>query len=78
MTADQRVAVRETVELVMGLEHVGSEDRLLEDLGAESSDVVNIIAALEDRFSVGIPEEMIPDLHSVGDLQDLVEQRAEP
>lgn len=76
MTTDQRPAVQETVELIMGLEHVDPEDRLIEDLGAESADVVNLIAALEDRFGVAVAEEEIPELRTVADLQAMVKQRA--
>ncbi|MGA9532226.1 MAG: phosphopantetheine-binding protein [Anaerolineales bacterium] len=77
MKTDRRRTVQETVELIMGLEHADPAARLIEDLGAESADVVNIIAALEDRFEISVPEEEIPELHTVADLQDMVEQRGD-
>ncbi len=61
--------------LQLGLPRVGEDDHLLSDLGAESIDVVNLIAALEDRFGVAIAEDEIPDLNTVKDLFHRVRDR---
>jgi acyl carrier protein len=56
----------------LGLSSVRSSDLIVEDLGAESMDIVNIIASVEDRFGIRIDEQALPDIHSVADLHDLV------
>ena len=65
----------ELIDLVktqLGRASVALGDRIVEDLGAESADIVNIIAAVEDRSSLVIAEEDIPGINTVGDLVSLV------
>lgn len=63
------------VALYLGLESVAPGDRLVEDLGCESADVVNIIAAVEERYSVEFEDVDLLDLSTVGDLVELVRSR---
>lgn len=58
----------------LGVRSVRSSDLIVEDLGAESMDIVNIVAAAEERFGISIDEQALPDVHSVGDLHDLIER----
>ena len=60
--------IREMVGLQLGKKDVRAEDELQADLGAESADVANLVAVLEDRYGVEIDEEELPDLVSVADL----------
>ena len=43
-------------------------DTTLEDLGADSLDMVEVIMAIEDEFDVQIKDEDLETLKSVGDL----------
>jgi acyl carrier protein len=52
----------------LGAENVNSRDRIVEDLGAESSDIANIIAAVEDKYHVAVPEESIKSISTVADV----------
>jgi acyl carrier protein len=70
--------VIELVKLYLGRETVRREDRIVEDLGAESADIVNVIAAVEDRFSFEIGEEELVSIRTVGDLIDRVNSRNIP
>jgi len=60
--------VEELVAVQLGRRRVAAGDRLVEDLGARSLDLVNIVAALEDRYAIRIEESELPDLHTVADL----------
>ena len=60
------------VRLQLGVRRVGADDHLASDLGAESADVVNLIAAVEDKYGLQIAEEEIPDLETVRDLYERV------
>ncbi len=42
--------------------------RLEEDLGADSLDKVEIIMAIEERFSISVPDELAEKVSTVGDL----------
>jgi acyl carrier protein len=60
------------VSAQLGIPLPPPEGRIVVDLGAESADIVNIVAALEDRYRIQIEEEMIQELRTVNDLFDLV------
>jgi len=65
------VTVEDILQLVglqLGRTDVRAEDELQADLGAESADVANLVAVLEDRYGVEIDEEELPDLVTVEDL----------
>lgn len=55
---------------------VTSDARIVEDLGAESSDVANIIAALEDKYGIEVPESEIEKFVTVQDVFVGVQERA--
>lgn len=65
---EQAASVRQIVARQLGLDSVAPADRLVEDLGAESMDLVTIVAVLEETYRVGVDEERLPTLHTVGDL----------
>lgn len=71
-TLDQ---IRSLVCLQLGLTQVGDDDHLATDLGAESADVVNVIAAVEDKYDLEIAEDEIPDIETVRDLYERVRSR---
>jgi acyl carrier protein len=58
----------------LGNPGVRAEHRIVEDLGAESMDIVNIVAAVEERFGLAIDEAALPEVRSVADLAALVER----
>jgi acyl carrier protein len=62
------------VSLLLGAPTVHADDRLVEDLGAESADLVNLIATVEDKYQVVLDEEAVARVHTVADLQALVNQ----
>jgi len=66
-------AILNLIKRQLGRTNVNLHDRLLEDLGAESADLVNIIATLEDDYNIVIDEESISSLHTVRDVVQLVQ-----
>jgi len=56
----------------LGLRRVSEQDRLIEDLGAESADLVNLTAAAEERFRIAFDEEEIARVRTVRELYDLI------
>lgn len=55
-------------------EKVTSEAKFIEDLGADSLDIVELVMAFEDKFSVEVPDEDTEKLKSVKDVVDSIEQ----
>ena len=67
--------VRSLVCLQLGRSRVDADADLVSDLGAESADLVNLIAALEDKYGIVVGEEELPDLKSVRDLFERIQCR---
>jgi acyl carrier protein len=63
------------VSLQLGIKGVLENHRLVEDLGAESADIANMIATFEEKYQIFINEEMIAKIRSVKDLHSTINQR---
>lgn len=46
---------------------------LEEDLDADSLDAIDIVMSIEDEFQVEVPDEVIADMKSVGDIVNFIE-----
>lgn len=53
---------------------VTMEASILEDLGADSLDIVDLVMTLEDEFDMEIPDEEIENIKSVGDIVHYIEE----
>ena len=67
--------VARLVAVQLGRRRVAAGDRIVEDLGAESLDVVNVIASVEDRYQIEILESEVADIYTVADLFEVVRVR---
>lgn len=63
--------LRVDVEIIQG-----SSD-IMEDLGADSLDVVEILMIVEEQFNLSIPEEEFPNLRTVAKLCDYIEENSQ-
>lgn len=55
-------------------EQINLTSRLVEDLGADSLDVVELIMSFEDEFGVSLPDEDVAKLKTVGDIIDYIKK----
>jgi len=53
------------------------ESSVIDDLGADSLDVVDMVMSLEEEFDIEIPDEEIETLKTVGDIVKFIESRIE-
>ena len=53
-------------------EKVTLEAKFIEDLGADSLDIVELIMAFEEKFSIEVPEEASEGLKTVQDVIDFI------
>ena len=53
-------------------EEVKAEAAFVDDLGADSLDVVELVMALEEEFNVSVEEEELEGIETVGQAYDLV------
>ncbi len=70
--------LKEIMAARLGLptEKIVPEARLIEDLGLDSLDAVELAIAVERRFNIDVPEEALTKLKTVADMVTLVEARA--
>ena len=54
-------------------ESITLDTNLIDDLGADSLDVVELIMSLEDEFGVSISDEEAAQLYTVGRIVDYLE-----
>jgi len=77
--ATQGVAegLREIMAARLGLpvEQLVPEARLVEDLGLDSLDAVELAISVERKFDIEVPEEELTKLKTVADMVALVESR---
>jgi len=65
-------------QLSVAREDVAREKSFVEDLKADSLDVVELVMRFEDTFGVTIPDEDYEKIRTVGDAIDYIEQRGKP
>ena len=53
------------------------EASLLDDLGADSLDVVELVMAIEEAFGIEVPDEDAENIRTIADICEYVEARAE-
>lgn len=56
-------------------EKIIPESRLIEDLGFNSLDLMNIMIAFEEDFDIDIPETDISELYTVGNVAEYLQKR---
>ena len=64
-------------QLNIDAEKVTEDSRIVEDLGADSLDVVELLMSLEDEMGISISDEEALNLKTVGDIQKLINERKE-
>ena len=50
------------------------ESSIVDDLGADSLDIVDLVMSLEDEFDTEISDEAIEDIKTVGDIVHFIEE----
>jgi acyl carrier protein len=53
------------------------EASLLDDLGADSLDVVELVMALEEEFGIEVPDDDVENIRTIQDIVQYVEGKAE-
>ena len=51
------------------------EASIVDDLGADSLDVVDLIMSLEEEFDIEIPDEDVENMKTVGDMVKYIESK---
>jgi acyl carrier protein len=71
----ERLYVLVANQLGLEREELVPQARILDDLGADSLDVVELVMALEDSFDIVVPDEDVEQLQTLKDVQQYLELR---
>lgn len=63
-------------QLDLDEEPVTEDSEVIDDLGADSLDIVDLVMTLEEEFDTEIPDEDIENLRTVGDIVKYIEERS--
>ena len=75
--ADNAKKVRDIIEKELGVERdkMTDEASFIEDLGADSLDIVELVMEFEKEFNIDIPDEDAEKLRTVGDAIGYLNQK---
>ncbi|HHG75301.1 MULTISPECIES: acyl carrier protein [Persephonella] len=62
-------------QLGIDVEQIKPESKFVDDLGADSLDVVELIMAFEEEFDVEIPDEDAEKIQTVGDVIEYIKAK---
>jgi len=72
---DQKIKDIIVEQLSVNAEQVTPEAKFIEDLGADSLDIVELVMAFEEDFGVEVPDSDAEKLLSVGDVVKYIEDK---
>ena len=76
MAIESRVKAIIADQLGVAEKEVKPESRFIEDLGADSLDIVELIMAMEEEFETEIPDEEAEKILTVGDTIEYIKAHA--
>ncbi len=68
----EKVQEKVTEQLGIDPEEVTMESSFIEDLGADSLDIVELLMALEEEFDIEIPDEEAEKLVTIADVVEYI------
>ncbi len=75
MDKEQRVKEIIADQLGVEIDKLVPEAKFVEDLGADSLDVVELIMAFEEEFGIEIPDEDAEKMKTVGDVLNYLKEK---
>nr|WP_304519344.1 acyl carrier protein [Clostridium estertheticum] len=64
-------------QLNMDEEEIKIESSFMNDLGADSLDIVELIMELEEKYDIEIPDEDVEKIVTVGDIVEYIKAHSE-
>jgi acyl carrier protein len=75
MALDERVSAIIVEQLGVSKEEIQPEASFIDDLGADSLDIVELVMAMEEAFDIEIPDEDAEKIQTIGDAMNYVKER---
>ena len=77
MSLEERVAAIIVEQLGVSPEEISPEASFIEDLGADSLDIVELVMAMEEAFDIEIPDDDAAKIEKFRDAVEYIQQRTE-
>ncbi len=68
--------IKNMIKQHLGVTNVKNNSSLIDDLGANNLDIVELIMSLEEKFDVEIPDDKIKKLITVQDIIDYIKNKS--
>ncbi len=75
MDLEQRIKEIIADQLGVEVDKLNPSAKFVEDLGADSLDVVELVMAFEEEFGIEIPDEDAEKIRTVGDVMNYLKER---
>jgi acyl carrier protein len=75
MAVEERIRQLIVDQLGVSAEEVRPEVSFLDDLGADSLDIVELVMAMEEEFDVEIPDDDAEKIQTIGDAFAYIEEK---
>jgi acyl carrier protein len=60
----------------LGVDEISSDDHLIEDIGADSLDIIELVMEIEKEFGISITDDEVdPNFTTVGHLIDYIQDK---
>ena len=76
MSVEEKVIAIVSDQLDTPKEDISRESSFVDDLKADSLDIVELVMALEDEFEIKIPDEDYDKIKTVGDVITYIEEKS--
>ncbi|MDL1871695.1 acyl carrier protein [Deltaproteobacteria bacterium PRO3] len=77
MSTDKKIKQIIAEQLGLNEDEIADSASLLDDLGADSLDIVELVMAMEEEFEMEIPDEDAEKIVTVKDVIDYVKRRTQ-
>ena len=74
MSLEQKVAEIIVEQLGVSPEEIAPEASFMDDLGADSLDIVELVMEFEETFDMNIPDEDAENIRTVGDVVKYIQE----
>jgi len=75
MALDERLSQIIVGQLGISKEEIKREASFIDDLGADSLDIVELVMAMEEEFDIEIPDDDAERIQTIGDAFSYIEER---
>ena len=73
MTID-KVRQRLANQLNIEVDKIKDDSKIIEDLGADSLDTIEMLMSLEEEFGITVPDEKAEELKTVADIANFIDE----